>query len=239
MQPAARAAIALWLGFLLVCGIVISRSEFTTDLSAFFPRSPTPAQQLLLDQISDGLASRLILVGIEGADAPVRATLSKQMAQQLRTDTAFVSVNNGEPVSAGRDQAFLFDNRYLLSPAVTPARFSAEGLHLALQDSIDLLASSAGLLFKSMLPRDPTAEMMQLLGQLNSGSRPRMVDGAWASLDGARALLVVQTRASGSDIDAQQYAMDKIRKAFETAPGATAACTRRPPGPARASSASV
>lgn len=229
--PAARAAIVLWLGFLLVCGIIIGRSQFTTDFSAFFPRSPTPAQQLLLDQISDGLASRLILVGIEGADAPVRAMLSKQMAQGLRADAAFVSVNNGEPVSAGRDQAFLFDNRYLLSPAVTPAHFSVEGLHVALEDSIDLLASSAGLLFKSMLPRDPTGEMMQLLGQLDSGSRPRMVDGAWASRDGARALLVVQTRASGSDIDAQQNAMDKIRKAFETPPGATPAATLVMTGP--------
>jgi predicted exporter len=229
--PAARAAIVLWLGFLLVCGIIISRSQFTTDLSAFFPRSPTPAQQLLLDQISDGLASRLILVGIEGADATVRATLSKQMAQRLRADSAFVSVNNGEPVNAGRDQSFLFDNRYVLSPAVTPARFSVEGLHAALEDSIDLLASSAGLLFKSMLPRDPTGEMVQLLGQLNSGSRPRMVDGAWASRDGARALLVAQTRATGSDIDAQQYAMDKIRKAFETAPGATPAARLVMTGP--------
>ncbi len=229
--PAARAAIALWLGFLLVCGIIISRSQFTTDLSAFFPRSPTPAQQLLLDQISDGLASRLILVGIEGADAPVRATLSKQMAQGLRADPAFVTINNGEPVSAGRDHAFLFDNRYLLSPAVTPERFSVEGLHVALEDSIDLLASSAGLLFKSMLPRDPTGEMVLLLGQLNSASRPRMVDGAWASRDGARALLVVQTRATGSDIDAQQYAMDAIRKAFETAPGATPAARLVMTGP--------
>ena len=229
--PAARAAIVLWLMFLLVCAIIISRSQFTTDLSAFFPRSPTPAQELLLDQIRDGLASRLILVGIEGADAPVRAALSKQMAQRLRTDAAFVSVNNGEPVSAGHDQAFLFDNRYLLSPAVTPARFSVEGLRAALEDSIDLLASSAGLLFTSMLPRDPTGEMVQLFGQLNSGSRPRMVDGAWASRDGARALLVVQTRASGSDIDAQQYAMAEVRKAFETVPGATTAARLVMTGP--------
>ena len=67
------------------------------------PRSPTPAQQLLFEQITDGLASRLILVGIEGADAPTRASLSKQIARQLRADPAFASVNNGEPVS-GRDR---------------------------------------------------------------------------------------------------------------------------------------
>jgi len=165
----------------------------------------------------------MILVGIEGADAPARARLSKQIAQRLRADPAFASVNNGEPVSAERDRAFLFDNRYLLSPAVTPERFSADGLHAALSDSIDLLASPAGLLVKSLLPRDPTGEMVQLLGQLNSGSRPQMVDGAWASRDGARALMLIQTRASGSDTDAQQRAMAAIRQAFDTTPDAASA----------------
>jgi predicted exporter len=217
----ARASIVLWLAFILASAIIIGRSQFTTDLSAFLPRSPTPAQQLLLEQIRDGLASRLILVGIEGADASTRATLSKQIALRLRTDPAFVSVNNGEPVSAERDRAFLFDHRYLLSPAVTPARFSVDGLRAALSDSIDLLASPAGLLVKSLLPRDPTGEMVQLLDQLNAGARPRMIDGAWASRDGARALLLMQTRASGSDTDAQQRAMAGIREAFDTAPAAS------------------
>lgn len=216
-----RPAIVLWLVFVLACGIIISRSQFTTDLSAFFPSSPTPAQQLLLDQIRDGLASRLILVGIEGADVPARATLSKKMASVLRADAAFASVNNGEPVNAERDRAFLFNHRYLLSPAVMPGRFSVDGLHAALGDSIDLLSSSAGLLVKSLLPSDPTGEMVQLLNQFSTGTRPRMVDGAWASRDGTRALMVVQTRAKGSDIDAQQYAMAAIRKAFETAGSVT------------------
>jgi predicted exporter len=217
----ARTSIVLWLAFILACGIIISRSQFTADLSAFLPRSPTPAQQLLLEQIRNGLASRLILVGIEGADASTRAMLSKQIARRLRADPAFVTVNNGEPVSAERDRAFLFNNRYLLSPAVTPARFSVDGLHAALSDSIDLLASPAGLLVKSLLPRDPTGEMVQLLDQLNSGTRPQRIDGAWASRDGTRALMLLQTRASGSDTDAQQRAMAAIRQAFDTAAGAT------------------
>ena len=216
-------AVALWLAFLLGCGAIISRTTFTTDLSAFLPRTPTPEQQLLMDQLRDGLASRLILVGIEGADAPTRAGLSRQIAPRLRADRAFVSVNNGESVNTGRDQAFLFNHRYLLSPAVTPARFSADGLHAALSDSIDLLASPAGLLAKGLLPRDPTGEMVQLLEQLNSGSRPHLVDGAWASRDGARALLLLQTRAAGSDTDAQQGAMAAIQQAFDTAAGGTAA----------------
>lgn len=235
MKPAparrSRTAIALWLAFMLVSGIIISRSQFTTDLSAFLPRSPTPEQQLLLEQIREGLASRLILVGIEGADAPTRAKLSKEIARRLRADPAFVSVNNGESVSAERDRAFLFNHRYLLSPAVTPARFSVSGLHAALSDSIDLLASPAGLLVKPLLPRDPTGEMVQLLGQLNSDTRPQMVDGAWASRDGARALMLMQTRASGSDTDAQQRAMTAIQQAFDTAPSANPAAKLVMTGP--------
>jgi len=226
-----RTAIALWLAFLLACGILISRSQFTTDLSAFLPRSPTPEQQLLLEQIRDGLASRLILVGIEGADASTRAQLSKQIAQRLRTNPVFVSINNGEPVSAERDRAYLFNNRYLLSPAVTPARFTQDGLHDALNESIDLLASPAGLLVKSLLPRDPSGEMVQLLEQFNSGNQPKLVEGAWASRDGARALLLIQTRASGTDIDAQQSAMAAIQQAFAGAPSATPAARILMTGP--------
>ncbi|WP_096669781.1 MMPL family transporter [Polaromonas sp. AET17H-212] len=207
----------LWLAFLLACGAIISRTQITTDLSAFLPRNPTTEQQLLMDQLKDGLASRLILVGIEGEDGPARARLSKEVARSLRANPAFVAVNNGEPVNKERDRTYLFNNRYLLSPLVTPERFSVDGLHAALAESIDLLASPAGLMVKSLLPRDPTGEMVQLLGQLDSGTQPRLIDGAWASRDGARALMLMQTRAAGSDTDAQQSAMAAIRQAFDTA----------------------
>ncbi len=225
----AKTAIILWLAFILACGVVISRSQFTTDLSAFLPKSPTPAQRLLLEQIRDGLASRLILVGIEGADAATRADLSQRIARRLRAESAFVSVDNGEPVNSERDRAYLFDHRYLLSPMVTPARFSADGLHAALADSIDLLASSGGLLMKSLLARDPTGEMLHLLEQQDSGSRPKRVDGAWASKDGQRALLLLQTRASGADTDAQQAAMTAIRRAFAAAASSTNASANATP----------
>lgn len=223
--------VTLWLAFLLACGAIISRTHFTADLSAFLPSTPTPEQQLLMDQLRDGLASRLILVGIEGADAPTRAGLSKQMALRLRANPAFVSINNGEAVNTERDRDFLFNHRYLLSPAITPEHFTATGLHEALNDSLDLLASPAGLLVKSLLPHDPTGEMVRLLEQFNSGSRPHLVDGAWASRDGTRALLLLQTKASGSDTDAQQQAMAAIEQAFDTAAGPNHAATLVMSGP--------
>ena len=40
-----RVIIALWIMALLIGGTVIMRTAFSTDMSAFLPRSPRPAQQ--------------------------------------------------------------------------------------------------------------------------------------------------------------------------------------------------
>ena len=210
-------AIVLWLAGLLLCGLVVLQARFTADLSAFLPQTPTREQKVLLDQLRDGVVSRLILVGIEGGDAAARAAVSKAMGKRLRADAALASVSNGEPVNAEHDQRFLFENRYLLSPAVTPAHFTVDGLHAALADTIDLLASPAGMLAKPLLPRDPTGETVLLLERLAAGNRPRESNGVWVSRSGASALMLVQTRAAAVDTDGQQQAMQSIRAAFDAA----------------------
>ncbi|AYZ66316.1 hypothetical protein EGY31_24275 [Burkholderia multivorans] len=227
-------AVLAWLLGLLACGFAISRASFTADLSAFLPRSPSAGQRVLVDQLRDGLVSRLILVAIDGDTAAARAVLSRRMAAALRDDPQFAAVNNGEPVNDARDQQFIVEHRYLLSPAVTPQRFTAEGLHQALGDSLDLLGSSAGLFAKALLPRDPTGEVAALVGQLDSGALPASRNGVWASRDGTRAVLVVQTAAAGSDTDAQARAIDAVRRAFDAARQATpgaASCTLAMTGP--------
>ncbi len=210
-------AISAWFLFLLACVLVVIRTQFTTDLSAFLPKTPTAEQQLLMDQIKDGLASRLILIGIEGSDANTRAQLSKLTAKRLRPDPAFIAVNNGESIYTENDQTFLFNNRYLLSPSVTKDRFTKQGLRDAISESISLLASPAGLMIKAILPQDPTGEMLQLLTQLNQEQQPNLNNGVWVSKNGERALMLIQTKALGSDTDAQQHAILKIQQAFNSA----------------------
>jgi len=213
----ARRAVLLWLSFLIGCALVISRAHFTADLSAFLPNAPTARQRLLVDQLRDGIVSRLILVGIEGGDANTRADLSRSMAAALRQDSRFVSVNNGESVTQARDERFVFDHRYLLSPAVTPQRFSVDGLHQALGDSLDLLSSSAGLMTKALLPHDPTGEVTAIVAPFAGEARPVSKDGVWVSRDGSRAVLVAQTASAGSDTDAQESAIAAVRAAFRSA----------------------
>ncbi|MCA7897693.1 MMPL family transporter [Burkholderia cepacia] len=210
-------AVLVWLLALVACGIAIGRAHFTADLSAFLPSSPSAGQRVLVDQLRDGIVSRLILVAIEGSDAATRAALSRRVAGTLRADPQFAAVHNGEAANDARDRQFIFDHRYLLSPAVTPQRFSADGLHQALGDSLDLLSSSAGLVAKALLPRDPTGEVATLVDQLDGAAQPASRDGVWASRDGTRAVLVVQTAAAGSDTDAQARAIDAVRRAFAAA----------------------
>ncbi len=149
----AWSAIGIWLVLVLIGIFVLFRSTFTADLSAFLPSNPTQEQQLMVEQLRDGMVSRLILVGIEGTDAQGQAALSKSLAKSMRSNDQFLSVNNGEPVNQDKDRTYLFNNRYLLSPAITPERFTTEGLHEALSETVDLLASPAGLIVKDILPQ--------------------------------------------------------------------------------------
>lgn len=218
-----RLALAVWLAFVAASLAVIARTSFTADLSAFLPRSPTPEQQLLVDQLKDGSVSRLLLVGLRGDDDLARAEVSKAMAAKLRGLPAFVAVSNGEPVSVDKDRELLFRNRYLLSASVTPDRFSVDGLRAAIGDTLDLLASPAGLLVKGMVPSDPTGEIVSLLDGLDADSRTMTAHGVWVSRDNRRALLLAQTSATGADTDAQEHAIGLVRQAFADARAALAA----------------
>ncbi|MDE2617433.1 MAG: MMPL family transporter, partial [Burkholderiales bacterium] len=208
----------LWLAALLVCVAVIARTTFVADLSAFMPRAPSERQQMLMDQIKDGIIARLIVVGIEGGDAAERARLSKALSAALRGKTEFIGVQNGSAADLALDRAYIFDNRYLLSPAVDAQRFSEAGLRRAIGATLEELSGSAGMLFKQLLPRDPTAETRVLLAQFEGSEQPPSTAGVWSTHDGARALLLLQTRAEGSDIDAQARTLETVRSAFAAIP---------------------
>ena len=221
------AAGLIWALLVIVAAGIAARAAYTADLSAFLPRSPSATQRLLIEQLRTGPAARLILVALEGADARTRARLSVQLARELRSDSRFIAVNNGDAASLERDREFLFRHRYLLSETVTPQRFTVAGLHAAIADSLDVLASPEGALLKPLFTRDPTGEMLGILEALGPGRGPRTTEGVWSSRDGARALLIVQTRAVGSDIDAQQAACQAIQRAFASSLATIPAADRR------------
>ena len=218
-----RFARALWALALLLCAAVVVRTEFRADFSAFLPRQPSAEQQLLVEQLQEGAGARVLLLGIEGSPPATLAALGRGLAARLRADPQIRQVHNGESAGYAADQALLYSARYLLSPQVTPERFSAAGLHQALQDGLNELGSATGLLGKELLARDPTGEMLALLDQLAPADGPRLRHGHWFNARGDRALLLVETQASGAQMDAQEQAMARVHAAFAQAREAMAA----------------
>jgi predicted exporter len=216
MKPGASGTL-VWALLGMAAAAVAARATYTTDLSAFLPRSPSATQRLLVEQLRSGPAARLILVAVDGGGPHTRALLSAELARRLRADPNFAAVNNGDAASLDRDREFLVRNRYLLSAAVTPERFSVTGLHAAIEDSVGTLASPEGMLLKPLFAQDPTGETLGVLDALTQDRAPNTTDGAWASPDGRRALLMVQTSAAGSDIDGQEAACAALRRAFDDA----------------------
>jgi len=221
----------LWLLAMLVGAVIVWNSRFSADMSFFLPAQPTAEQQVLVDQLKEGAVSRLLMIAIAGGDAEQRAKLSRDLRRRLTESPDFRSVQNGEAGSQDADRDFLLRHRYLLSPAVTPERFSADGLRTAIGDSIDRLASPAGQLLKQLLPRDPTGEVVALLAGLGNASEPASLAGVWASRDGERAMLLAQTAALGSDTDGQQAAIERIREEFAASTGGNPAFTLQISGP--------
>ena len=53
----ALAAIVAWLAFIAVCALIAARAHYTADMSAFLPRTPSASQQILVDQLREGVVS--------------------------------------------------------------------------------------------------------------------------------------------------------------------------------------
>jgi predicted exporter len=207
----------VWL-LLMGAGVaVVANSRFSADVSFFLPSHPTPEQKVLVDQLQDGSVSRLLMLAVAGGDAALRASVSRNMRDTLVAHGDFVSVQNGEAGGMAGEREFFLRHRYQLSPAVSAERFSVAGLRDAVGETISALSSPLGMLVKPYLAQDPTGELMSVLAQLNPGAQPDMRAGVWASRDGLRAMMLLETRALGADIDGQANAMAQVQAAFDAA----------------------
>ena len=209
-----------WLLGVLVCGVIVSRATIVTDITAFLPGPATREQAMLAEQLRDGVAARVILIGIEAASAEqteAAAQRSQQIAATLRADPRFAFVANGDPAMFVIERDRLFDARYLLSAQVTPQRFSVEGLRAAADELEALLRSSAAPLVKPTAARDLTGELLSVAAALKPGRAPVSAHGVWFDSTGRIALLLATTRAPGFDVDAQSEVVAAIRAAFGAA----------------------
>ena len=217
------AVLLLWLAALALALGVIQRTPFVADLSAFLPDRPDAGQQLLTEQLRSGVAARTLLLGIDGGSADQRIALSKALAGRLRDSGLFERVHNGETGAVADIGGWLFDHRYLLSPAVDAQRFGPDGLRDAIADTLSLLGTPAGNAFKPLLHRDPTGETQRIAEGLIPAQSPRSQEGVWVSRAAPRALMLLTTRGAGADLDAMAQAIARVRSEFAAAQAAAAA----------------
>ena len=225
LSPRHRAAVLLlWAVLMALAAWQITRSTFTADLSAFLPATADAQQRVLIDQIKGGAPARTLFIGIEGGSAAQRAAASRQLAAALRASGQFDQVSNGENDAWAGVGTWMFERRYLLSPAVTPERFTAAGLREGIDDTLSMLGTPGGNALKGLLEQDPTGEVQRIAESMIPVRAPRTDDGVWVARDAEagveakapRALLLAGLRADGADLDAQQAAIATLRSAFAT-----------------------
>ncbi|MCR8960851.1 transporter [Variovorax sp. S2] len=214
-----RALVLLvWALVLIGGGLQIARTHFSADLSAFLPKSPDVRQQVLIEQLQSGVASRTLLLGIEGgASVEQRAAVSRAVAKAMRESRLFDLIQNGDTGDWTEAGTWVFDHRYQLSPGVKPEQFTVDGLRDAINETLSMLGTPAGNVIKPLLDRDPTGETQRIAVDLAPASAPRTEGGVWMSRTAPRALMIATTRAAGSDLDAQAAAIARVHAAFDAA----------------------
>jgi predicted exporter len=214
-----RAVVLLaWLLVLLAGALQIARTQFSADLSAFLPKSPDVRQQVLIEQLQSGVASRTLLLGIEGgASAEQRAEVSRAVAKAMRESRLFDLIQNGDTGDWTEAGTWVFEHRYQLSPGVKPEQFTVDGLRDAINETLSMLGTPAGNVIKPFLDRDPTGETQRIAVDLAPASAPRSENGVWMSRTAPRALMIATTRAAGSDLDAQAATIARVHAAFDAA----------------------
>jgi predicted exporter len=209
-----RHALALWIVGVLIAAGITARTTYVADLSAFLPSTPSAEQAVLLDQLRSGIAARLVLIGIEGGTPQQRSDASLKFAQALRKTGAFDAVHNGDNSAFEATGKFLFEHRYLLSPAVNAERFTVDGLRAAIDETTSLLGTPAAAVIKPVILRDPTGETVRMAEGMLPSQAPRSDGGVWISRAASRAVLIATTHADGADLDAQERTLQLMHTNF-------------------------
>ncbi len=214
MGRAGRVVLSIWIGLIALSSYYVEhRLKVSGDLRLFMPAPHSATERLLLEEVSQGPASRLLLLSISGAPTEELASTSEALAAALHTDPAFGLVTNGEFRLETIPQALL-PYRYLLSPTLDHERLDADFLRAQLTERERDLASPAAGLLEPLIPRDPTLEIVKLLQSWEPAQEPRQVDGVWFNARSSAALLIVQTAAAAFDPQGQRAAITRLEQTF-------------------------
>jgi predicted exporter len=203
-----------WIAAIVLLGYYVQQAlTISGDLRLFLPSPQTRNEKLLLEEVGESPASRLLLIALDGAPPDLLAESSQQLAAALRTDPQFGLVSNGA-ASVDDIPDALLSYRYLLSPTLDHQTLDAGYLRGELQERLQDLSSPAGAALEPLVPRDPTLEVLKLAEAWQPAKQPQRQYDVWFDSKGRSAILVAATKAAAFDPDGQEKASDALQKHF-------------------------
>jgi len=172
------------LASLAFAGLVAPRLRVESDLTQLIPAGGDEASRLMTRQIRSGVASSLVLVGLEGADEGRLAATSRGLQARLQREPGIMFAQNGSTLLNPDTIGWLFAHRYLLAPNTTPAAFTVAALHADFVRLRAALASSASPLASQYGVPDPTGALPALLGAWRGSAAASLRHGVWFAPEG-------------------------------------------------------
>ncbi len=183
---------------------LLFHTQVQTDIRAFMPKAQDKAQQLLLQQLEQGPAARLWMLALTQAPPVLLAEISGKLMYKASESPLVKQVMNGNMLLDKATRERMFEYRYLLSDRMTRDSFSQHGLQQIFSELLQVLRSPLSTFSSQMSQSDPSGEFLHLLRSFETGTHgPARKHGVWFNEQGDQALLLLQSTASGTDLDAQ------------------------------------
>lgn len=196
---------------LLATGQLLFRTEVQTDITAFMPRAQDKAQSLLLQQLEQGSAARLWMLALTRESSEILADISRKLAAKASASPLVSQVLNGQAVLDGETGDKLYEYRYLLSDRMLADSYSQQGLQSTFEELLQTLRSPMSTFSKKLAGSDPGGEALHLLASYEKGvGKPELQQGVWFNKDRDQALLLIESSASATDLDAQKMLRQQL-----------------------------
>lgn len=221
-----RSWLRLWIAaatFALTLGFVLWRFEFSTDISAFLPTGDDRERAELSKQIVRSELSRTLVVTVQASSLPRTLEASRHLERALREDSALAQellfIQGGPPEGIERALWEWYHPRRLSFVARTAAlaheRVSDSGLQEATVELKRRLASPLSTLVSRVAPEDPWLTIIDLMDSLSARARSlSVIEGRFVAQD-ERAVLLLGTRASAFDGEAQRRVLARLDAAVD------------------------
>jgi len=206
----------IWLLIIFVMSAwLAAKGKVSTELTQFMPAVINFEDQLLHRQLQQGSASRLLIIALAGDTQTKLAEINKNLAENLRQNTLFSKIENGEMRVDQQEADWLFERRYLLSPEIKEGHFSVDLLRQAFKQQLEALQSPLPLVSRSQLISDPTAEFQTLLKYWRPDRQLKRHFGVWFSRDGKKSFLIAETSAPAYNLERQEITLRTLQKTFQ------------------------